>query len=195
MASTRGYAGIALRHDHAARTGARRSGRADLPRFHDAARASLSALEFLPARRAHRHRQRCKGRTLNSAIFIAAIVALSGTALASGAVITGTIVDDATGAPVANCEVGVSAQRPRTFDTAVRDDGTFQTEDLKPGEYTLAVGRLGYVYTSVALYIIGDDARPPLLIRLVRLGAIEGQLTGLQGWTARVAALSRSIDR
>ncbi len=149
---------------------------------------------------------------MNRAIFIAVTGTLLGAALASGAVVTGTIVDDATGAPLAQCEVRVFGTSQgkglrfgeslapdtfrafTTFDSVVKG-GSFETEDLKPGEYTIAVGHLGYVYTSTSLQITGDDAGPPLHIRLVPLAAIEGHLTGMQGWTGRVTALSKSIDK
>ncbi len=86
-----------------------------------------------------------------------------------------------------------------TFESVVKGGGSFETEDLEPGEYTIAVGRPGYVYTSTSVQITAATANnevpPPLLIRLVPLAAIEGHLTGLEGWTGRVAALSRSVDK
>jgi hypothetical protein len=123
----------------------------------------------------------------------AAIALFFSAALASGASITGTIVDDATGAAVAKSEVRVFGQRFPSIDSAAKDDGTFQTGDLKPGDYTVAVWCPGYVSTATSVYVASDSK--PLHIRLVRLGAIEGQLTGLQGWTARVQALTRSVEK
>jgi hypothetical protein len=126
-------------------------------------------------------------------LYIAAITLVFGCGLARAASITGTIVDDATGMPGAKSEVRVFGSRPPSIDVTAKDDGTFQAGDLRPGDYTVSVWSPGYVSSATSMHI-GNEAAP-LHIRLVRLGAIEGQLTGLQGWTASVLALMRSVDK
>jgi hypothetical protein len=133
---------------------------------------------------------------LTQTLHVAAIALVFGCGFAPAASLTGTIVDDATGTPVAKSEVRVFGQpfpRIPPIDAATKDDGTFEADDLRPGDYRVSVWSPGYVLTATSVHI-GDESGP-LPIRLVRLGAIEGQLTGLQGWTASVLALTRSVDK
>ena len=67
------------------------------------------------------------------------------------------------------------------------DDGTFQSGDLAPGEYTMTAWHAGYLFTEVT------SGYPPV-IRLVRLSVIQGRLTGLAGRPARVLAMVKSGD-
>jgi len=116
-----------------------------------------------------------------------AILAVFGVAIASGAAITGTIVDDATGAPVAKSEVRIFGPMLSPLIVEAGDDGIFQTGNLAPGDYTITAWHPGYLLTEVT------SGHPPV-IRLVRLHAIEGQLTGLAGRPAKVLALVKSAD-
>ncbi len=108
----------------------------------------------------------------------------------TGALITGSVVDDTSGAALPRSEVRVLGQRALAIDVAAKDDGTFQTSDLPSGDYTVAAWSPGYVPTTT--FVHHGKEMAPLHIRLVRLGTIEGQLKGLQGWTAKVLALTRS---
>jgi hypothetical protein len=95
-----------------------------------------------------------------------------------------------------NRKCGSSANHfPRIapIDAATKDDGTFEADDLRPGDYTVSAWSPGYVSTAISVHIGNESG--PLHIRLVRLGPIEGRLTGLQGWTAGVLALARSVDK
>ena len=130
---------------------------------------------------------------MTQTLYVAALALVLGCGLAAAASLTGTVVDDASGAAVSKPEVLVFGQRPPRIDATTKDDGTFQADDLRPGDYTVSVWSPGYVSTATSVHM-GNEAGP-LHIRLVRLGAIEGQLTGLQGWTASVLALTRSVDK
>ena len=116
-----------------------------------------------------------------------AILAAFSVAIASGASISGTIVDDATGAPVAKSEVRIFGPMLSLLLIEAGDDGTFQTGDLPRGDYTMTAWHPGYLFTEVT------SGHPPV-IRLVRLRAIEGQLTGLAGRHAKVLAMVKSGD-
>jgi len=134
--------------------------------------------------------------TVTQSLYVAVLSLAFGSGLASAASITGMIVDDATGMAVAKSEVRVFGQmfaRDLTVDATTKDDGTFQADDLRAGDYTVSAWSPGYVSTATTTHV-GDESAP-LHIRLVRLGAIERQLTGLQGWTASVLALTRSVDK
>jgi hypothetical protein len=88
-------------------------------------------------------------RTLKRATFITVLGALFGAALASGAVIAGTVVDDAIETHISKPSVRVFGGPRYANDVAVKDDGSFETEDLKPGDYAVAAGRPGYVYSAM----------------------------------------------
>jgi len=107
-------------------------------------------------------------------------------------VITGTVVDDFSQAPLPGATWMITGRQLVTGSQAT-EDGRFQTGDLAPGDYFIVAGGEGYLSTSVTVHVAGttgDDRSPkPLLIRLVRLGAIAGHVEGLRGQSARVLAL------
>jgi len=118
---------------------------------------------------------------------LAILVALVCAGVASGAAfpVSGTVVDDATGTSLPKPEVRAVGQRPPFVDFASKDDGSFQG-DLPSGGYTVNAWYPGYAYSEI------PASENPLVIRLVKLGAIEGRVTGLDGRVATVLALIRS---
>ena len=110
--------------------------------------------------------------------------------------VTGTVVDDISQAPLPTVSVEVFGYRPVSRISLQADEkGVFQTGDLTPGEYTIVFGIKGYLDTTFSIGIRKElPPQPPLLIRMIRLGAIEGQLAELKGRSARVLALVRSTE-
>ena len=127
----------------------------------------------------------------------AVFTAISAVSLASGGTVTGKVVEDASGKPVMETEVIAFSDRPGLrIQTSTAADGTFQTSDLPAGGYSLVFWHEGFLYSAISLSVQGAGADPkPVLVRLVRLGAIEGQLIGLKGRSARVLALARSAGK
>lgn len=105
------------------------------------------------------------------------------------------VVQDDSGAPVASA--GVIIKNSRTGKVAVEamadDEGRFSTSLLGSGEYLITVQRPGYLEARIAARVGG--AREPLIIRLVRLGAITGRVMDASGRPrrgARVLAMARA---
>ena len=90
---------------------------------------------------------------------LAIFATLFSLAIASGASITGTIVDDATGAPVAKSEVRIFGPGLSPLIIEAGDDGTFRTGDLAPGDYTMTAWHAGYLFTEVT------SGYPPVIRR------------------------------
>ena len=110
--------------------------------------------------------------------------------------IAGMIVDDASQTPLPNVTLEIAGRQYRNRLNG-KDDGTFQTGELNPGDYRIVFWIKGYLVTAISVRVNDasktDLAAPsPLLVRMVRLGNIQGHLTGLQGRSARVMALALS---
>jgi hypothetical protein len=116
--------------------------------------------------------------------------------LCQAASITGIVVDDVSQLPVPNSTLRISGGPSPSAAFQAREDGTFQTGDLTPGDYFVVAGREEYLYTSIAVHVedkTGDESSPKFLsIRLVRLGAIAGHIEGLRGRSAKILALAWS---
>jgi hypothetical protein len=116
--------------------------------------------------------------------------------LCAASSLSGAVVDDFSLATVPGVKIIISGRLHASLQAD--ENGRFQSADLAPGDYGLAIGREGYLYTSVALHLDDkagdDDPSKHLLIRLVRLGGIAEHVEGLSGRSARVMALIRSGD-
>ena len=118
-------------------------------------------------------------------------------AAAPGATITGKVIADHSGAPVASAEVhfyrtgtvGLAAD----LETDV--DGKFSASELDPGEYRLEISKPNHLGATVRLVVTGTESSPPnVLARLIRSGAILGQVKDAQGKPivgAHVMAMAR----
>jgi Carboxypeptidase regulatory-like domain len=104
---------------------------------------------------------------MKQAIFAAAILLAFGGAPVLAGVITGTVVDDTSGAALPKPEVKVSGliasarqKVPRfervAVDLAAKDDGTFQASDLAPGDYVVAAWSPGYTPASISVHLASD---------------------------------------
>ena len=113
---------------------------------------------------------------------------LSDAASAQEAVrIEGTITDDGTGEPIEGATVRLADPSGSARETITGPDGAFAFAQVQPGEYTLAVRRLGYEVLSAPLEI-GAQAPPRLDVRLqpqaIPLDPLE---VGVEGRPPRLA--------
>lgn len=113
---------------------------------------------------------------------------LSDTASAQEAIrIEGTITDDGTGEPIEGATVRLADPSGSARETITGSDGAFAFAHVLPGEYTLAVRRLGYEVLSAPL-AIGAQAPPRLDVRLqpqaIPLDPLE---VGVEGRPPRLA--------
>jgi hypothetical protein len=105
--------------------------------------------------------------------------------------LSGRVVQDDSGGPVASAEVRVrrTGVSGLAADLETDGEGRFQAPGLAAGDYTIAVEKPGYAPLRLS-------ARIPaaLMVRLVRLGVISGRVTDASGQPvrgARVLALTR----
>ena len=79
--------------------------------------------------------------------------------------VAGIVVDDGTGEPIEGATVRLADLSGSARETITGPDGTFAFSRVAPGEYTLAVRRLGYEVLSAPVEI-GPLAPPRLDVRL-----------------------------
>src|SRR5512140_3189144 len=98
---------------------------------------------------------------------------------ASAANLEGRIVEDHTGNPLASVEVRVYKTGQRTLAAHLEPDasGRCRAPGLAEGEYRIEATKASFVGATVRLEAIAGA----LVIRLVRCGAITGQVVDAQG--------------
>lgn len=113
------------------------------------------------------------------------------------ATITGKVIADHSGAPVASAEVHVykTGTAGLAADLETDGDGRFSASELEPGEYRLEISKPNHLGTTARLIVTGTEPAPPsILARLIRSGAILGQVKDAQGKPvvgARVIAMAK----
>ena len=83
--------------------------------------------------------------------------------------IYGTVIDFATGVPLPNVRV---ALRPDGWTALTGFDGTYQFEDLKPGQYSLSVLKTGYVDLNdshIIELVSGENVKHDVLMRKIQV--------------------------
>jgi outer membrane receptor protein involved in Fe transport len=113
---------------------------------------------------------------------------------AGSGVIRGTVLDAATGQPVASASVGVwnAADSVLVTGAVAGPDGVFRIEGLRPGSYYLKVGGLGYAAASPTVSLTPQAQQADL--GQIRLAASAVALEGLEV-TAERSAVSLAPDR
>jgi outer membrane receptor protein involved in Fe transport len=113
---------------------------------------------------------------------------------AGSGVIRGTVLDAATGKPVASASVGVwnAADSVLVTGAVAGPDGVFRIEGLRPGSYYLKVGGLGYAAASPTVSLTPQAQQADL--GQIRLAASAVALEGLEV-TAERSAVSLAPDR
>jgi len=116
-------------------------------------------------------------------------------------VITGQIVDAATGKPVSGVLVALRPQPQRVLTAA---DGRFVFTDLPPGPYTIVATRRGYVEgasgrrrpggTSQPVTLTADDRSADVVVRIWKTAVITGVVTDETG-DPIVGAQLRALER
>ena len=91
----------------------------------------------------------------------------------------GRVLDDASNNPVAGAELRFqkAGMRELAADLETDREGRFSAPGLPSGEYTVRVSKPNYLATAYRLQVPGPAAE----VRLVRYGAIEGQVTNAEG--------------
>ncbi len=92
----------------------------------------------------------------------------------------GLVLDDASDAPLASAELRFhkAGQYELAADLETSRDGSVRVSGIGPGEYTVDVLKPNYVTATLRLRI---PAKGPLVVRLVRYGAISGEVRNMQG--------------
>ncbi|HEU0077860.1 MAG TPA: TonB-dependent receptor, partial [Longimicrobiaceae bacterium] len=113
---------------------------------------------------------------------------------APSGVIRGTVLDAATGSPVASASVGVwsAADSALVTGAVAGPDGVFRIEGLRPGSSYLKVGGLGYAAATPTVAL--TPQAPQADLGQIRLAASAVALEGLEV-TAERAAVSLAPDR
>ena len=127
-------------------------------------------------------------RQLSAALALAAALAAAPAAAQRG-VLSVTVVDSATKAPVAGAQVSVDGRARGATDAA----GALRVEGLAAGERAVEVARIGYGTRRVTV-AVGDapvEARVELAAAPVTIGGVQGQARP----TARQRALEEFYER
>jgi len=109
--------------------------------------------------------------------------------------LTGKLVQDHSGVPVASADVKVykTGQRWLAADLETDGEGRFQATGLVPGDYRLEISKSGYLNATLPFHLAaGETVRP--VLRLVRCGVISGRVMDAAGRAVRpssVAAMTR----
>jgi len=116
-------------------------------------------------------------------------------AAAQAETLAGKVVEDHTGNPLASVEVKIfrTGSRFLAADLETGTDGKFEAPGLPPGEYRIEASKSNYVTSTVR----PRSAHANLLVRLVRCGAITGQVMDGQGQPvigASVYAMPKPAD-
>ncbi len=126
-------------------------------------------------------------------VFSTALLLAASALTARGAVIEGVVTEQATGRPLARARVsvvaiqGASRVTPPIFTDS---NGHFSLTQLAAGAYLLGADRGGYVLARYgqkrwngagAPIIVGPDDRVAIELRLMRLGAISGEIVDENG--------------
>jgi TonB-linked SusC/RagA family outer membrane protein len=93
-------------------------------------------------------------RRLLSILALAFLFVEAGAAQQAGSIV-GSVVDDASGAPVSGADVWIEATR---FNTVSREDGRFLLAAVDPGVYTLRVFRIGYGEALTQVTVVSGEA-------------------------------------
>ncbi len=113
---------------------------------------------------------------------VAFLVAVLGPA--SAATITGKVVADHSGVPVASAEVRfyTSGVTGLAADLETDADGRFSAPGLPDGDYRLEISKPNFVNATLRLHLAGSA---PVFARMVRCAAITGQVKDRQGQPIR----------
>ncbi len=126
------------------------------------------------------------------------IVALLALALgawpAAAETLAGRVIDDQSGIPLANVGLRVAKDGVRQIVADLETDsgGRFRTEEVPAGEYRIEISKSNYMPATVRLRV--DAGAGPLLLRLVRFGAIAGRVSDAGGRNvpyARIAVMTK----
>ncbi len=106
-------------------------------------------------------------------------LAQSNAAAASTPELAGRVVEDSSGGALASAELRFHAagMRELAADLETDREGRFHAEGLPAGDYSVDVSKPNFVTTAFRLHVPG--ATP--VVRLVRYGVIDGQVTGSDG--------------
>lgn len=112
-----------------------------------------------------------------------------------GAQLRGTVVDAATGRPIASATVAVRSRADSALvgGAVTRADGSFRVEGLRPGRYSVRVSHLGHTATTVSEVTVAPGATTAE-VPAVRLAASAVQLEGITATAAR-SEVRMSADR
>ncbi len=107
--------------------------------------------------------------------------------LAGAASITGRIVEDHSGSPVASASVRIVKVGVRGLqaDLETDGDGRFDAPELSEGEYKIEISKPNYLNASVRLRLSADETSTSL--RLIRCGVITGHVSDGKGQPVRYA--------
>lgn len=101
--------------------------------------------------------------------------------------VTGTVTEDGTDQPIEGATVRLADASGSARETITGSDGAFAFAQVMPGEYTLAVRRLGYGLLSTPLEV-GAEVPPRLDVRLQpRAIPLEPLEVGVEGRPPRLA--------
>jgi beta-lactamase regulating signal transducer with metallopeptidase domain len=106
-------------------------------------------------------------------------LAQSNAAAGTAPELAGRVVEDSSGGALASAELRFHAagMRELAADLETDREGRFHAEGLPPGDYSVDVSKPNFVTTAFRLHVPG--ATP--VVRLVRYGVIDGQVTGSDG--------------
>jgi hypothetical protein len=141
-----------------------------------------------------------RGATLIFLILLALPPAfLSATAPDDGFLISGTVVDEVTGAPLANAriEMALTDSDGSSREMVTTADGRFTFENVTAGKYRLTAERQGYLTRSLhehdqftTLVVVGSEApSPDLTFPLPPESSIAGSVTDDRGEALRSATV------
>src|SRR4051812_1873816 len=119
------------------------------------------------------------GETMRHSIIRTLGVFLSLGATSIAATLDGKVVEDHSGNPLASVELKIHTTGQRTMAAHLETDsaGHFRVAGLKEGEYRIEATKANYIGATVRLQALTGG----LVIRLVRCGAISGQVVDGQG--------------
>jgi hypothetical protein len=106
---------------------------------------------------------------------------------ASAATISGRIVEDHSGSPVASASVRIVKTGVRVLqaDLETDGDGRFDAPELTPGDYRIEISKPNYLNATVRLVLTAEETSTNL--RLIRCGVITGHVSDGQGQPVRSA--------
>jgi hypothetical protein len=99
----------------------------------------------------------------------------------AGEVFSGRVIEDHSGDPIAGATLRLTQSGQQQDAATLESDtnGRFHAESIPAGEYTIEISKPNYA--SLTLHLNLDAGARPLLLRLLRYGAIAGRVTDSEG--------------